>query len=400
AMGLLCQPDILIADEPTTALDVTVQSQIIRLLDELAEQSSTAILLITHDLGIIAGLSDHVLVMRHGEIVERADVDPLFESPAHPYTELLLKSVPRLDQPLAGTEPSKPDSTPRQARAPVLTIEQLSVQYQVSTGNGWLKPHFDTIRAVDDISFELQPAETLGIVGESGCGKSTLARAILGLVRPASGQIVWMGKNLVELDEDSMRRQRRDIQMVFQDPLGSLDPRMTVGQIIGEPLRNFFPSMSRLQVRERALGMLQMVGLRPEHINRYPHEFSGGQCQRIGIARALVANPRLVVCDEPVSALDVSIQAQIIKLLQDLQQKLRLSLIFIAHDLSVVRHMSDRVLVMHEGKIVELADSDRIYTDPQHPYTQQLIESVPIPDPAAERERSRRLAERLDQVVE
>lgn len=274
-------------------------------------------------------------------------------------------------------------------RSPLLKIEDLSVHFQVDTGGGWLKPKHETVRAVDRVSFELQPAETLGIVGESGCGKSTLARAILGLVRPTNGRIVWMGENLVDQDDEQMRIKRRELQMVFQDPLGSLDPRMTVGQIVGEPLKNFFPSMSKLQIRERVSGMLKMVGLLPEQINRYPHEFSGGQCQRIGIARALVVNPRLVVCDEPVSALDVSIQAQIINLLKDLQKKLRLSLIFIAHDLSVVRHVSDRVLVMYLGKVMELADRDSIYHHPRHPYTRALIESVPIPDPVAERKRAR-----------
>mgnify|MGYP001065097859 CR=1 FL=1 len=271
----------------------------------------------------------------------------------------------------------------------LLKIDDLRVHFEIKTGARWFKPETEIVRAVDGISFSLKAAETLGIVGESGCGKSTLARAILGLVRPTGGRIVWMGESLHDLTEDQMRGKRKELQMIFQDPLGSLDPRMTVGQIVGEPLKNFFPSMSRLQIRERVAGMLKMVGLLPEQINRYPHEFSGGQCQRIGIARALIVNPRLVVCDEPVSALDVSIQAQIINLLKDLQKKLRLSLIFIAHDLSVVRHVSDRVLIMYLGKIMELADRDTIYHHPRHPYTRALIQSVPIPDPEAERLRTR-----------
>jgi len=274
-------------------------------------------------------------------------------------------------------------------RKPVLEVRDLEVQFRVDTGR-FFRHEYHTIRAVDRVSFDVHSAETLGIVGESGCGKSTLARAILGLVRPRSGSVVWLGEELVGLSEEKLRAKRREIQLIFQDPSGSLDPRMTVGDIVSEPLRAFYPSMSRLQVRERAQGMMKLVGLMPEHINRYPHEFSGGQCQRIGIARALVVNPRLVVCDEPVSALDVSIQAQIVNLLKNLQSKLQLSLIFIAHDLSVVRHVSDRVLVMYLGRVMEVADRDSIYLSPRHPYTRALIESVPIPDPVQERERARR----------
>ncbi|AKS40519.1 ABC transporter ATP-binding protein [Wenzhouxiangella marina] len=275
------------------------------------------------------------------------------------------------------------------ARAPVLEVRDLSVHFRVDTGR-LFRHDYHTVKAVDGVSFDVNAAETLGIVGESGCGKSTLARAILGLVKPQGGRVAWLGKDLLGLDEEAMRAKRREIQLIFQDPSGSLDPRMTVGDIVAEPLRTFYPSMSRLQVRERVQGMLKLVGLLPDQINRYPHEFSGGQCQRIGIARALVVNPRLVVCDEPVSALDVSIQAQIVNLLKSLQKKLQLSLIFIAHDLSVVRHVSDRVLVMYLGRVMEVADRDRIYLEPRHPYTRALIESVPIPDPVKERERARR----------
>jgi len=274
-------------------------------------------------------------------------------------------------------------------RAPVLEVRDLSVHFRIDTGR-FFRHDYHTIQAVDRVSFDVNSAETLGIVGESGCGKSTLARAILGLVRPAGGTVSWLGENLIGLSEEQMRAKRREIQLIFQDPSGSLDPRMTVGDIVAEPLRTFYPSMSRLQIRERVQGMMKMVGLLPEQINRYPHEFSGGQCQRIGIARALVVNPRLVVCDEPVSALDVSIQAQIVNLLKDLQKKLQLSLIFIAHDLSVVRHVSDRVLVMYLGRVMEVADRERIYLKPRHPYTRALIESVPIPDPVRERARARR----------
>jgi len=274
-------------------------------------------------------------------------------------------------------------------RPPVLEVRDLSVHFRIDTGR-FFRHEYQTIKAVDQVSFNVHSAETLGIVGESGCGKSTLARAILGLVKPVAGSVDWLGDDLLGLSEEAMRAKRREIQLIFQDPSGSLDPRMTVGDIVAEPLRTFYPSMTRLQVRERVQGMMKLVGLLPEQINRYPHEFSGGQCQRIGIARALVVNPRLVVCDEPVSALDVSIQAQIVNLLRDLQKKLQLSLIFIAHDLSVVRHVSDRVLVMYLGQIMEVADRDSIYLNPRHPYTRALIESVPIPDPVRERERARR----------
>lgn len=276
------------------------------------------------------------------------------------------------------------------ASQPVLSVKDLKVQFTIDTGR-LFSHEYHTIKAVDGVSFDVHRGEILGIVGESGCGKSTLARAIVGLVKAKAGEVVWMGENLVGLSEEALRAKRRDIQMIFQDPSGSLDPRMTVGEIIAEPLRTFYPHMSELQIAERVRGMLQMVGLLPDQINRYPHEFSGGQCQRVGIARALVVNPKLVVCDEPVSALDVSVQAQIVNLLKDLQKKLNLSLIFIAHDLSVVRHVSDRVMVMYLGQVMEIADRDHIYLHPRHPYTQALIESVPIPDPVLERARAKRL---------
>ncbi len=274
-------------------------------------------------------------------------------------------------------------------RSPVLEVRDLQVHFRVDAGS-FFRHDYHSIRAVDGISLDVYPAETLGIVGESGCGKSTLARALLGLQRARGGSIKWLGDEFVGASEEFLRKKRREIQIIFQDPSGSLDPRMTVGEIVAEPLKTFFPSMSKMQIRERVSGMLQMVGLRSDQLNRYPHEFSGGQCQRVGIARALVVNPRLVVCDEPVSALDVSIQAQIVNLLKDLQQKLQLSLIFIAHDLSVVRHVSDRVLVMYLGRVMELADRESIYHAPRHPYTRALIESVPIPDPVRERARARR----------
>jgi oligopeptide transport system ATP-binding protein len=263
---------------------------------------------------------------------------------------------------------------------PVLRVQDLAVTFTSFAGS-LLQRQERQIRAVDGISFELLAGETLGIVGESGSGKSTLARAILGLVSPNRGRVMWMGENLTELDEESMRQRRKELQIVFQDPVASLNPRMTAGDIIAEPLWTFYPNMDRMQVDERTRGMMKMVGLLPNQINRYPHEFSGGQCQRIGIARSLVLNPRLLICDEPVSALDVSIQAQIVNLLKDLQKKLGLALIFVAHDLSVVRHISDRVMVMYMGQAMEISEKERLYRKPLHPYTNALMKSVPVPDP-------------------
>jgi len=263
---------------------------------------------------------------------------------------------------------------------PVLRVQDLAVTFTSAAGSLWNRRERQ-LRAVDGISFDLDPGETLGVVGESGSGKSTLARAILGLITPGRGRVMWRGEEITGLDEETMRQKRKELQIVFQDPVASLNPRMTAGDIIAEPLWTFYPKLERLQVEERTRGMMKMVGLLPNQINRYPHEFSGGQCQRIGIARSLVLNPRLLVCDEPVSALDVSIQAQIINLLKSLQKKLGLALIFIAHDLSVVRHISDRVMVMYMGQAMEVSEKTRLYRRPLHPYTNALMKSVPIPDP-------------------
>lgn len=262
----------------------------------------------------------------------------------------------------------------------VLRVQDLAVDFILREG-GLFRPKTHVLKAVNGVSFDLNAGETLGIVGESGCGKSTLARALLALIKPSRGRVLWLGEDLNKLDEEALRKKRQDLQIIFQDPLGALNPRMTVRDIIAEPLWTFFPKIARVQVDERVRGMMKLVGLLPNQINRYPHEFSGGQCQRIGIARALVLNPKLVVCDEPVSALDVSIQAQIINLLKDLQRKLNLSLVFIAHDLSVVKHISDRVMVMYLGRSMEISCRDNMYKKPLHPYTSALIKAVPIPDP-------------------
>jgi len=273
---------------------------------------------------------------------------------------------------------------------PVLRVQDLTLHYSSNTGS-FLQRRERVLKAVEGVSFDLAAGETLGIVGESGSGKSTLARTILGLAKPNRGRVMWLGEDLTKLDREQLRLKRKEIQIVFQDPIASLNPRMTAGAIISEPLNTFYPQMEQLQIEERTRGMMKMVGLLPNQINRYPHEFSGGQCQRIGIARSLVLNPKLLICDEPVSALDVSIQAQIINLLRDLQKKLGLALIFIAHDLAVVKHISDRVMVLYMGRSMELAQKSALYQRPRHPYTNALMKSVPVPDP--------RLARKLRQEL-
>lgn len=265
----------------------------------------------------------------------------------------------------------------------ILAVKDLRVHFPIQKKGSWFKKV--TLKAVDGVSFDLHEGETLGVVGESGCGKSTLARAIMRLLPTTAGSVTLLEKNLLQLDKYQLQEARKDIQMIFQDPLASLNPRMTAGQIIAEPLKTFFPKLSQKEVKEKITNLMDLVGLIPEHINRYPHEFSGGQCQRIGIARALILNPKIIVCDEPVSALDVSIQAQIVNLLKKLQRELGLTLIFIAHDLSVIKHISDRIMVMYLGKPVEIGTRAQIYKNPQHPYTKALLSSVPIPDPELER---------------
>jgi oligopeptide transport system ATP-binding protein len=272
--------------------------------------------------------------------------------------------------------------------APILSVRDLKVHFPIPAG-GLLQRRYVPLKAVDGITFDLRAGETLGIVGESGCGKSTLGRAVLQLIPPTDGRVIWLGDDLAGLGSGAMRRHRRDLQIIFQDPLASLDPRMPIGETIAEPLVTHEPRLPRTEVRQRVQTMMRAVGLLPQMINRYPHEFSGGQCQRIGIARAMILRPRLIVCDEPVSALDVSIQAQIVNLLMQLQQEFGLSLIFISHNLAVVRHICHRIMVLYLGRMCELADRDALYLNPKHPYTQALISAVPIPDPELERARRR-----------
>jgi oligopeptide/dipeptide ABC transporter ATP-binding protein len=382
ATALLMKPEVLVADEPTTALDVTVQAQILELLKDLKRRFGTAIVLITHDLGVVAGLADRVLVMHAGELKEQGSVADVFYRPKHEYTRALLAAVPRLD---AATR-SEPLATPADAE-PLIEVEALRVHFPVATG-GWLAPGA-WLRAVDGVDLTLEPGETLGVVGESGSGKSTLARAILQLVPVTSGSIGVLGRETAALSAAGRRALRRDVQVVFQDPLAALNPRMTVGDIVSEPLWTHRPELKAAEVRAAVVEVLRRVGLTGRELNRYPHEFSGGQCQRIGIARALVLKPKIVICDEPVSALDVSIQAQIVELLLDLRRELGLALVFIAHDLAVVREISHRVMVMYLGRVMEVASSDDLYEHPLHPYTQALMAAVPLPDPDAERARPR-----------
>jgi oligopeptide/dipeptide ABC transporter ATP-binding protein len=384
AIATVCGPDLLIADEPTTALDVTVQAQILDLMRDLQKELKTAVVLISHDMGVIAGSAERVQVMKDGNIVESGGVDDVFYRPQHDYTKMLLSVMPRLDK-QAGKGvplPLAPDN------APLLEVNDLSVTFPVPVG-GFPLPRTKLLRAVDGVSFTLRAAETLGVVGESGCGKSTLARAVLQLLPKAAGSVLWLGRGIDARSAREIRALRQDLQIVFQDPLASLDPRMTVGESIAEPLKALNPLLPRSTITAQVREMMQLVGLEPAWINRYPHEFSGGQNQRVGIARAMILKPKLVICDEAVSALDVSIQSQIVDLIQRLQAEFGMALIFISHDLSVVRRISHRVMVLYLGRVVELAHADAIYGDARHPYTKALIAAVPIPDPKLEREKQR-----------
>jgi peptide/nickel transport system ATP-binding protein len=383
AIALACDPELLIADEPTTALDVTIQAQILALLAELKRERGMAMVLITHDFGAIAGLADRVAVMRGGRVVELDSVGAVMKAPRHPYTQGLLRAMPRMEGPFAGTSLSEVPA-PAGAQA-ALAISRLSVQFEMQ--RGWFGlGRSATLRAVDDVSLDLRAGEAVGVVGESGCGKSTLARAALMLIRPSAGQVVWMGRSLGSLSGSELKPLRRDLQIVFQDPLASLDPRMTIGEIVEEPLRVHRRELGADARRRAVAGMLSRVGIAADLANRYPHEFSGGQCQRVGIARAMILEPRLLVCDEPVSALDVSIQEQIVTLLADLKRASStstggMSILFVSHNLAVVRRLCERVLVLYLGRMMELASAESLYTAPRHPYTRNLLDAVPVPDP-------------------
>ena len=361
AMALANNPDVLIADEPTTALDVTTQAQILVLLKELQERLGMAVIFITHDLGIVRQIADRVYVMKSGEVVEQGPTARIFESPSEDYTRMLLDAEPE------GSKDQVPDSAPV-----LLEAQKVSVEFSLDTG--WFTPPH-ILRAVDNISFSLRKGQTLGIVGESGSGKSTLGRALLNLL-PAQGRAVINGRAITGLSRREMRPLRKDLQLVFQDPFGSLSPRLTVGQIISECLKVHAPELSARDRDMRAAAALEEVALDPNTRNRYPHEFSGGQRQRIAIARAMVLKPELMVLDEPTSALDRTVQKQIVDLLRKLQDDYDLTYLFISHDLSVVRAMSDTVMVMKSGKVVEAGTAAQIFEDPREEYTKELISAA------------------------
>ncbi|HMJ42886.1 MAG TPA: ABC transporter ATP-binding protein [Pseudolabrys sp.] len=440
AMALTCNPKLIIADEPTTALDVTIQAQILNLLYNLSRRLGIGLIFITHNLGIVARYADRVNVMYAGRLIEQADTSGAFTHPKHFYTLGLLNSIPRLDRPrtarlatIDGIQPNllnpptgcrfaprcvgrvaacekdpplrpvapdhyaachraelveriAPTSTPEPAQSAVvrseaiLEVKNLAKFFELSTRGGRGKDH--TIRALDGVTLSVQRGEALGLVGESGCGKSTLSRIVVGLEAPTAGEVRLDGRDISGLKERDFRAFSSFVQMVFQDPYSSLNPRLTVGRTVGEPL--MVHGHSRNDARAKVADLLSQVGLHADMAERYPHELSGGQRQRVGIARALSMDPKLIICDEPVSALDVSVQAQVMNLLKDLRERLGLSYLFISHDLAVVRQIADRVAVMYFGRIMELADRDTLYTNPQHPYTRALLAAVPAPDPETE----------------
>ncbi|MGW4232295.1 ABC transporter ATP-binding protein [Streptomyces sp. NPDC004980] len=369
AMALACEPRLIVADEPTTALDVTVQAQILDLLHDLRRETGMGLLLVTHDVGVAAESVDDVLVMQDGRAVERGPVAEVLGAPRQPYTRELLASVPRVDVRRAavpGPRTAPPGGEP--------LLEAVGLRREFGRGSG-------RVAAVDGVSLTVHAGETLGIVGESGSGKTTLGRMLVRLLDPTSGRLRYAGEDIGSLSEKAFRPHRRELQMVFQDPVASLNPRRSIGESVADPLRAAGEG-DETRIRDRVSELLERVGLDADRYDRYPHEFSGGQRQRVGIARALAAEPKLIVCDEPVSALDVTTQAQVIALLSELQRELGIGLVFIAHDLAVVRQVSDRVAVMRQGRIVEQGAVDEVYGSPQDPYTRQLLAAVPALDPA------------------
>ena len=413
AMGLMCDPKVLLADEPTTALDVTVQARILDLLDELRRDLGMGLVLVSHDLAVVAGSVDEIVVMRHGKAVEHGDVRTVLSAPEDPYTQALLNAVPRVEVSRAQrrlrdreerrerdtatgriTAPGEfeaftPTREPDSAEEPLLRVSDLRQRFKVRGGLWGRSSDFWAVRGV---SFDLYRGETLGIVGESGSGKSTLSRMVMRLLEPTEGTVEFDGKDITHMPERQLRPLRRDVQMVFQSPYSSLNPRVTVGDAIGTALRVQGEKNTK-KIRHKVQELLERVGLEAQHYSRFPHAFSGGQRQRIAIARALILKPKLIICDEPVSALDVSTQDQVLRLLSELQDDFGLTYIFVAHDLAVVRQVSDRVAVMRRGEIVEMGDSDTVYEKPKSEYTRQLLSAAPVLDP----DQARRLrAERAE----
>jgi len=392
AMALSCRPAVLIADEPTTALDVTIQAQILQLIKVLQQEMEMGVIFITHDMGVVADIADRVLVMYQGEAVETGSVEQIFHAPEHPYTKALLAAVPRLGAmngsdlprrfPLLSPGVVQNEETEQDTVVPgepILQVRDLVTRFPLR--GGLLNRVKREVHAVENVSFDLWPGETLALVGESGCGKSTTGRALLRLVDSQEGSITFNGERIDTLPASKLQHLRRDIQFIFQDPYASLDPRQTVGYSIMEPLR-VHGLLKGEEGQRRVAWLLERVGLKPEHAWRYPHEFSGGQRQRICIARALALNPKVVIADESVSALDVSIRAQIINLLLDLQRELGIAFLFISHDMAVVERISHRVAVMYMGQIVEIGPRRAVFENPQHPYTRKLMAAVPVADPA------------------
>lgn len=453
AMAMSSEPTVLIADEATTALDVTTQAQLLEMIREVAKKTNTAVVLVTHNLGIVARYAERIYVMYAGSVVETTDTKKLFSVPGHPYTRSLLKAIPRLDDPkdrvllpIDGLPPNpaaRPDYCPfydrceyhmdkckeykkpglellgeehfvacwltaeekkakeleisikKHRESPVknikkeICLEVKDLHKYFSVYKGIMKKKIGEVKAIEEITFNLRKGETLGIVGESGCGKTTLARSIMRVYKPEKGEIVFNGKNIATLKDKALKQYRPQISMIFQDPFSSLDPRQTVGSAVGESIKIHKLVKTQEEYDTRVDELFKIVGLDPELKERFAHEFSGGQRQRVGIARALSSNPSMIICDEPISALDVSIQAQIINLLEDLQAKLGISYLFIAHDLAVVKHISDRVLVMYLGRVVEIADCLELYDHALHPYTKALLSAVPVADPVVEELRER-----------
>ncbi|MCZ4245824.1 ABC transporter ATP-binding protein [Pedobacter punctiformis] len=401
AMALSCNPKLLIADEPTTALDVTVQKTILQLLLKLKEERNMAMIFISHDLGVVNEIADEVAVMYKGEIVEQGPAKSIFSNPQHLYTKgllacrpspaLQLKKLPvvadfltgKIDDASAHLQASNQltnaEITLRReqlyAAQPLLKVENLCTWYPINSG--LFSKKVDYVKAVDQINFEVFPGETLGLVGESGCGKTTLGRTILQLIKPTSGKVIFNGQDITAISKAELRKLRKDIQIIFQDPYASLNPKLSVGQSILEPLQVHKLYNNEAERKQRVLELMTKVGLKEEHFNRYPHEFSGGQRQRIVIARALALEPKFIICDESVSALDVSVQAQVLNLIKDLQREFGLTYIFISHDLAVVKHISDRILVMNKGKIEEEGFPEQIFYSPKAAYTKKLIEAIP-----------------------